>query len=279
MNPLDAAAEFARLSRSCEADGREAPLDRASLLISAAFEASVEPQTYLERLDALAERAVAAGAGATEPYAKIGAVLRTLFVDAGFRGNDLAYDDTRNSLLSSVLDRACGIPISLSIVLMEVSRRVGLPLDGIGLPGHFVVRFPDETSRLFIDAFRAGEIIDVAECRAIVDRLYRGRLSWRDDFLERVSNGFILKRVLLNLRNSLSHAKNYTGALMAIEMQLAVDPHDPTELRDRGILFARLRRYDRAIEDLEAYLLRAPDAGDGEHIRNTVQYLRQARNL
>jgi regulator of sirC expression with transglutaminase-like and TPR domain len=84
---------------------------------------------------------------------------------------------------------------------------------------------------------------------------------------------------LLNLKNSLSQAKEYPAALAAIQLRMAVDPDDATELRDRGILFARLRRYDRAIEDLEAYLRRSPDAGDSQHIRKTVQYLRQERNL
>ena len=85
--------------------------------------------------------------------------------------------------------------------------------------------------------------------------------------------------MLLNLKNSLSLSKNYVAALSAIELQLAIDPDDPTELRDRGILFARLHRYDRAIEDLETYLRRSPDAGDGKTIRDTVEFLRQARGL
>ena len=106
-----------------------------------------------------------------------------------------------------------------------------------------------------------------------------GRITWREEFLEPVSPRSIVKRVLLNLKNSLSQAKDYVAALAAIDMQLAIDPDDPTELRDRGIIYARLRRYDRAIEDLELYLRRLPNAGDGEHIRNTVQYLRQARDL
>jgi len=85
--------------------------------------------------------------------------------------------------------------------------------------------------------------------------------------------------VLLNLKNSLSQAKNYPSALAAIQLRMALDPDDATELRDRGILFARLRHYDRAIEDLEASLRRSPDAGDSQHIRNTVHYLRQERNF
>ena len=227
-------------------------------------------------LRAARARATAAG---TDSYAMMGAILHALFIEGGFRGNERAYDEPQNSLLASVIERRVGIPITLSIILLEVSRRLGLPLQGVGLPGHFVVRFPDPTSRLYIDPFRAGKILDVPACIALVERIYRGRLTWRDDFLAPLTSRAIVKRVLLNLKNSLSGAKDYAGALSASQLRMALDPDDATELRDRGILFARLHRYDRAIDDLEAYLRRSPNAGDSEHIRTTVQYLRQERNL
>jgi regulator of sirC expression with transglutaminase-like and TPR domain len=278
MKSAEAASRFNELVAACNASRGELPLDRACLLISAVFQPDVRLAACEATLDALAARAAATADG-SGTYEKFGAVLRTLFVGGGFRGNEAAYGDPENSLLSSVLERRQGIPITLSIVAMEVSRRVGIPLEGVGLPGHFVVRFPDPTSRLYVDVFNAGRIIDVAQCVGLVERLYRGRLTWSDEFLEPVPPRAIVKRVLLNLKNALSQAKNYAAALTAIQLQLSLDPADPTELRDRGILFARLHRYDRAIADLEAYLERLPDAGDGEHIRNTVQYLRQAKNL
>ncbi|MDQ2818756.1 MAG: transglutaminase-like domain-containing protein [Candidatus Eremiobacteraeota bacterium] len=274
-----AAAEFAEFVRRWGSDKSDLPLDRACLLVSAAFDPSVTVKPYEAMLDALAARAVATAVDRSDPYALMAAVLRTLFVVGEFRPNDRHYHDPRNSLLSSVLDRRIGIPITLSIVTMEVSRRAGVALQGIGLPGHFVVRFPDPTSRLYIDVFDGGRVIDVDQCVALVERLYRGRLTWRDEYLDPVPASAILKRVLLNLKNALSQAKNYAAALTAIGLQLTLDPDDPTELRDRGILFARLHRYERAIADLEEYLQRLPDAGDGEHIRNTVHYLRQANNL
>lgn len=277
MDARDAASQFSELVAECDAAARELPLDRVCLLISAVYDSSIELEKYLSVLDAFAGR-VAATAEGTSSYAMIGSVLHTLFVVGQFRGNERAYDEPANSLLASVIDRRMGIPISLSIVLMEISRRVGLPLEGVGLPGHFVVRFPDPTSRLYIDPFRGGAILDVAQCVELVERIYRGRLTWRDEFLAPLGSRAIVKRVLLNLKNSLSQAKNYPAALAAIQLRMTLDPSDATELRDRGILFARLRRYDRAIEDLEGYLRRSPDAGDSQHIRNTVQYLRQERN-
>lgn len=278
MSPHDASARFSALITACDESSTDIPLDRACLLVSAVFDPTVDVDEYVARLDRFAQTA-AATAEHSDSYAMIGAVLRTLFTAEGFRGNANAYDEPENSQLAAVIDRRTGIPITLSIVLMEVSRRVGLPLQGVGLPGHFVVRFPDETSRLYIDPYAGGAVLDVPQCVALFERLYRGRLTWRDEFLAPISQRAILKRVLLNLKNSLSQAKNYTAALAAIQLRMAVDPNDATELRDRGILFARLRRYDRAIEDLEAYLRRSPDAGDSQHIRNTVQYLRQERNL
>lgn len=277
MTPRDASAQFAQLIAECDDKAAALPLDRACLLISAVFDPSVNVERYLSQLDAFAGRA-SATAAKSGSYAIIGSVLRTLFVVGEFRGNANSYDEPENSLLAAVIERRIGIPITLSIVLMEVGRRLGLPLHGVGLPGHFVVQFPDPSSRLYIDAYNGGAILDVAQCVALFDRVYQGRLSWRDSFLAPLSHRAILKRVLLNLKNSLSQAKNYPAALAAIQLRMAVDPSDATELRDRGILFARLRRYDRAIEDLEAYLRRSPDAGDSQHIRNTVQYLRQERN-
>ena len=278
METRVAASQFSELVADCDGHGRELPLDQACLLASAVFDRSVDVEHALSRLDDFAAQA-ARTAGTGGSYAMIGTLLRTLFAELGFRGDERTYDEPANSLLASVIERRTGIPITLSIVLMEVGRRLGLPLQGIGLPGHFVVRFPDPTSDLFIDPFNGGAIVDVPGCVAIVERIYRGRLTWREEFLLPVDSRGIVKRVLLNLKNSLSQAKDYRNALLASQLRMTVDPHDATELRDRGILFARLRRYDRAIDDLEAYLRRSPDAGDSEHIRNTVKYLRQERSL
>jgi len=275
-----AGLEFAEYVKRCDEVGAQPRLDRACMLISAVFDRSVDPGRSERALDAIARHADAIRAGATDSYAIAGAVLDAVFRRAGFRGDATRYDDPRNSLLAIVLERRTGIPITLSVVVMEVARRIGLQLAGIGLPGHFVVRFPDATSRLFIDPFDGGRIIDAAQCVVIVDRHTGGRITWTDRFLEPVAPRAILKRLLVNLKNALSHAKDYASALTAIELQLALDPEDPTELRDRGILFARLHRYDRAIADLEAYLERRPDASDVKQIRDTVlRYLREARNL
>ena len=279
MDAVTAGLEFAEYVKRCDALGTQPQLDRACLLISAVFDRGVDVARSLRRLDALALDAEHAAAGATHSYAIAGAVLGAVFARGGFSGNAAHYHDPRNSLLASVLERRTGIPITLSIVVMEVARRVGVRLEGVGLPGHFVVRFPDDSSRLFIDAFDRGRIIDAPQCVDIVDRHTGGRITWADKFLEPVAPRAIIKRVLANLKNVLSHAKDYSSALTAIELQLALDPGDSTELRDRGILFARLHRYDRAIADFEAYLERSPDAADVKQIRDMLPRLREERNL
>jgi regulator of sirC expression with transglutaminase-like and TPR domain len=279
MDPLLAQIELSRLLGGSGAQ-RQPDLGRACLFISAVFDPSVDVDACEALLDAFAERAAGESDGATDSYAVAAAICRTLFVREGFRGNVDAFDEPANSLLSRVIERRIGIPITLSIVLMETARRLGLPLVGVGLPGHFIVRFPDATSALFIDAFGGGRILDRNDCIRLVDEQSKGRISWSDAFLEPVPPRAILKRVLVNLKNSLTLMQNYAAALAAIELQLTLDPEDPTELRDRGILFARLHRYDRAIADLEAYIERSPDAADVKQIRgNLLRYLREARNL
>jgi len=279
MDAVMAGLEFAEYVKRCDALGAHPHLDRACLLVSAVFERNVDIGRSLKELDAIALDAERAAAGSTDSYAMAGAVLDAVFDRAAFRGNPARYHEPGNSLLSTVLERRNGIPITLSIVVIEVARRIGLRLEGVGLPGHFVVRFPDSTSRLFIDAFDKGRIIDATQCVEIVDRHTGGRVTWSDRFLEPVAPRAIIKRVLSNLKNVLSHAKDYPSALTAIELQLALDPGDSTELRDRGILFARLHRYDRAIADFEAYLERSPDASDVKQIRDMLPRLREERNL
>jgi regulator of sirC expression with transglutaminase-like and TPR domain len=280
MDAALAQLEFSQYVKQCDRLAHAPALDRACLLISAAFDPTADLDRCIAQLDDIAESAARLAGGATDSYAIAGGVCRAIFTDRGFQGNIGEYEDPRNSLLSSVLGRRMGIPITLSIVVMEVARRLGSPLDGVGLPGHFVVRFPDATSRLFIDAFAGGRILDIPECVRLVERKSRGQITWSDAFLEPVEPRAIVKRLLANLKNSLSQAQNYAAALTAIEMQFALDPDDPTELRDRGILFARLHRYDRAIADLEAYIERSPDAAGVKHIRDTIlRYLREARNL
>lgn len=280
MDAVLAGLEFAELVKRCDEYGMQPALDRACLLVSAVFDPAVDVDRWQTYLDEVAQTAAKSAGGATDSYVIAGAVLDAVFKQHGFRGNDGDYHDPRNSLLSSVLERRTGIPITLSIVVMEVARRVGLQLSGVGLPGHFVVRFPDATSRIYIDPFDRGRIIDAPACVTLVERHTAGRVTWSDSFLEPVASRAIIKRLLVNLKNALSHAKDYSSALTAIELQLKLDPGDPTELRDRGILFARLHRYDRAIADLEAYLERSPDASDVRQIRDTVlRYLREARNL
>src|ERR1700687_5394113 len=143
MDTVIAGLEFAEFVKRCDECGVQPALDRACLLISAVFDPSADIDRCEAKLDDIAERAAKSAGGATDSYVITAALIDALFRHGGFCGNADEYNDPRNSLLSSVLERRAGIPITLSILLMEVARRVGLPLAGVGLPGHFVVRFPD----------------------------------------------------------------------------------------------------------------------------------------
>jgi regulator of sirC expression with transglutaminase-like and TPR domain len=168
------------------------PLDEAALLIAAQSDPNVEVQTQLARLDEVAARS---GAADTEE------VCHLVFETLGLRGDSETYDDPRNSYLHEVLDRRLGIPISLSVVLIEIGRRCGVPLEGVGMPGHFLVRDPNRPD-LLIDAFAGGRRLDRAACARLIHAATGTKIEIRDDMLASVGPRSILTRMLANLDHS-----------------------------------------------------------------------------
>jgi regulator of sirC expression with transglutaminase-like and TPR domain len=195
-----------------------------------------------------------------------------IFEELGFTGNQTDYYDPRNSLLSEVLERRTGIPITLSIVYMEIGRRAGLHVEGIGLPGHFIVRAQEATSgeALLVDPFN-GKIVDAEDCQERLDTIYGGQAPLTDVHLRPVSTREILARLLRNLKGIYAQAGLYRRALSIIERILLVAPGAIEERRDRGALLAQLGQYPQAINDVQAYLKRAPDAPDAERVKEQLQ--------
>src|SRR5438445_11102873 len=150
-------------------------LAEASLLIAGEEYPGLDPAPYLGRLDELGahlrRRAGDAGADALVPE-----LNRLLFEEEGFRGNTVDYYDPRNSFLNDVLDRRTGIPISLSTVYMAVGRRAGVPVQGVGLPGHFVVRVTTAGGEALVDPFHDGAVLTLEDCQERLDRIYGGKV-------------------------------------------------------------------------------------------------------
>ncbi len=168
----------------------EIPLDEVALCIAAVARAHVDVDAGLALLDGLAAKVA-------EPT--LDGLRRLLFVDQRFRGDDATYDDPRNSFLDVVLERRRGIPISLSVLTMEVGRRVGVPLAGVGMPSHFLLRDKVDSS-VFVDPFHGGRLLDAPGCRRLLESRVGDGVTWRDDYLAPVPRLAIVWRMLTNLK-------------------------------------------------------------------------------
>jgi regulator of sirC expression with transglutaminase-like and TPR domain len=280
MTPADkliAAGARSRFAKEVLQPEEAIDLARAALLVGAEEEPRrCDVGRCLARLDELGrearERAAAWGGSRVE------ALNRYLFEEQGFVGNEADYYDPRNSMLHQVLARHKGIPITLSVVYIEVGRRAGLRVEGVGLPGHFIVRaWEDEGSGVLVDPFN-GRMTDDDECRKRLDVIYEGELTLSDEYLRPVGTRSILARMLGNLKAVYVQAQLFRRALAAVERILLLTPHDLDERRDRGMLLAQLNRTPEAIAETQSYLNLAPDAPDAEVVREQLKkmQLRQA---
>jgi len=211
-------------------------LGRATLLIAGEEYPGLDILRYVAKLEAMAA-AVRPGVTTTDdPITKIEHLNSYLFEERGFRGNTQEYYDPRNSFLNDVLDRRLGIPITLSVVYMEVGRRVGMPLHGVGMPGHFIMKYVDAQGDIYIDPFSKGRILSRAACEGLLQDIYGEPVPFQETFLAPVSKKQILSRILMNLKAIYLHTKDYLKALSIVERQLIIQPNTEQEMKDRAAL-------------------------------------------
>src|SRR6185436_5943071 len=202
------------------------------------------------------------------------AILRLLYQELGFRGNVEDYYDPRNSFLNDVIDRRTGIPITLSMVYMEVARRAGLDVTGVGLPGHFLVRAEGRGRAVLVDPFHGGTLLSEADCQRRLDRVFEGRVRLEPSMLEACPRKAILGRMLRNLKAIYVKGDDYARALRTIDLLLTLDPESAEDRRDRGLLHAAFDCYALAAADLEAYLSLAPAAPEAMAVRVKITQMR-----
>jgi regulator of sirC expression with transglutaminase-like and TPR domain len=231
-------------------------LGEAALLLAADEAPDLDVEHWLRELDRLAERA--ADRPASDP---LDALTRELYQETGLRGNRLDYDDPRNSFLHEVLGRKLGIPISLGVICIEVGRRLGLALHGVGFPGHFLLRV-EGGAELYLDPFDRAQQLDRADCRRLLQRIGGRTMRFEPRFLEPIGTRAILHRMAGNLRAIYTRLEQPHLALGCLDRQLAVEPDRAEDRRERGRLALSLGLVDRAIEDFERYLDLAPVAED-----------------
>jgi regulator of sirC expression with transglutaminase-like and TPR domain len=252
-------------------------LASAALLIVLDEYPALNVSDYLERIDALAERTSAhLHFDAQErPMEAIESINHELFVIERFRGNQEDYYDPRNSFLNEVLDRKTGIPITLSVLYMEVARRIGLKLEGVGMPGHFIVKCQRNDVAIFVDPFGQGEILLEEGCQRKLTHLHGKDFKFNRSCLDAVNNHQILTRMLHNLKAIYWNRQNYTKSLGVIEKLLLINPTS-AELRDRGLAHYQLDHFSSAIKDWSRYLELRPGAPDAAEVSKNVKLAAQA---
>lgn len=267
---------FHNIARASEA---EINLAHAALLVGYDDYPNLDIGAYLARLDVYARNIRARLPTDSNYELKIGALNQYLFEDEGFTGNATDFYDPRNSFLNEVMDRKLGIPITLSVLYMEVGRRIGLQLAGVSFPGHFLVKLPLENALIVLDPFNGGIALDEDDLKQRLRQTYGDTAGPSTapivSLLAGASKKQILLRMLRNLKAVYIHRGEGDKALTAINRALTIAPDAADELRDRGGLYQSLECFRSALADYNAYLARKPDAMDAAIIRERVLALQK----
>jgi regulator of sirC expression with transglutaminase-like and TPR domain len=261
----DAGQRFVRLVRGQESTLR---LDEAALLVAAHAHPGLDVDAQLGRLDDLA-------AGCRTPT--LDGLVAHLFGREGFIGARDDYYNPGNSLLNEVLDRRRGIPITLSILAMEVGRRLGVPLSGVGMPGHFLLRDKVDTS-VFVDPFSGGRYLDARQCERLFHAVAGREATFEESFLDPVRPRAIVARLLANLKAVYRNRGERRGLVWVVALRSAIPGVPPSERRELAVLLAASGRFDAAADELEK-LAADVAAGPSEAVTQSTEHRQAARRF
>jgi len=266
MREDGARTAFTRIIRLPEP---ELDLGEGALLIAAEEYPELRLATYLGWLERTAAELKRRIRVETDPARIVEACNQYLFQELRFQGNRTDYDDPRNSYLNEVIDRRLGIPISLAVVYLALGERAGLPVRGVGLPGHFLVGYAPAmaAAEIFIDPFN-GRVLDRQGCDRLLQETYQGALTMRPAFLEPVRKRQVLARMLNNLKGIFASKGDLRKALAASDRIMLADPHLTSEWRDRGMILFHLHRDREALTEFTRYLALRPEPEDAARIRS-----------
>jgi regulator of sirC expression with transglutaminase-like and TPR domain len=271
-------ADFDAFEAAVAGHPDEVDLFSAAMVIARLGGHPVDPHAAARVLDLIAEDVLAEAGDRPSHEALAHAIENQLFAVRGFRGSFDHYDDPENSYLDRVLERRVGIPITLSLVYLEVASRVGLPAEGIGFPGHFIVRYGQPGSYTYLDPFQQGARLDEAELLAMLRGLDLGGAR-PETFLAAVTRRQILQRMLNNLHVIFRNRRDIQRWHDTIELQLRLAPWNVALIGERGMLRYRLGRLEEALPDLETYVSVAEKDASPGAIRLLDQLRIRYRNM
>jgi regulator of sirC expression with transglutaminase-like and TPR domain len=252
---LDAALEL--LSRS-----PEAPLDVAEIALRLARDEypELDVDADLGELAAMAHEARRYLRG--DLAAKVAVLCRYLFHDMGFHGNVKDYYDPRNSYLNQVLERRTGIPITLSVLTLAVGQRAGLAVEGVGLPGHFIVKVVEGPHEILIDPFHGGRVLTDLDCENLVRQVTGVAFHASALTLQAMPVGLVIRRMLANLKGIYLSREDFARALRVMERLYLLNTRDVVLRRDLGTTLVKVGQFGKALDHLRFYLEQATEADD-----------------
>lgn len=252
----------------------EISLAQAALQFAAHLAGPVDVAHYRSLLADMAGEVGPTVLAAADDAGRIAALNTYLFAVLQFTGNRDDYYAAGNSFLNQVIDHRRGIPISLSVIYLEIGWALGLPVFGVGMPGHFIVGYELPDSQTYIDVFNQGRRLTEADCLEICQLPLSDLIPFRRDYLKPAAKRAILYRMLLNLKQIFLKSQDWPAAYKTVDLMLQLYPEQVGDIRDRGLLAYRLNRLRDAIFDLERYLNLAPQARDAAWLRDHLDTIR-----
>jgi regulator of sirC expression with transglutaminase-like and TPR domain len=231
---------------------------------------------YIQKISQMGRTLKESTSDVKNPTYLISILNEFLFENLGFIGEMDDYYNPKNNFLNEVIEKKSGLPITLSILYVEIAKFIGLDLKIIGFPSHVLVKYNEE---MILDPFNDGRLLDIDDLQEILDRNFDGQLEFEPEFLDEIKAEQVLVRLARNLKNSYFQSYAHEKALKCVNMTLAIEPESPEDIRDKGILEEKLLNYDVALKCLNHYLEINPNAEDVdfilELIRNTKTKINQ----
>lgn len=286
--------EIDAFARIVALDDDHIDLGEAALLIAKDEYPNLDVKKYLKKLDLMAQHLKEVIENQTDPKTVIKLINKYLFEELGFEGNRQEDTDPKNSFLNDVLDRKKGLPITLSLVYIELASRLKLPIYGVGLPLHFIVKYKTADNNkdikniknikdikdikdIYIDPYNIGAILSEADCKSKVSELYGGKVEFKKEFLNVVTKKQILVRMLNNLRAIYYSRAEYRKLEQVVKRILLITPDSPEDTKLMGFLRYGTSDYPRALWYFKRYLRLEPNALDADQIRRYIEHAK--RNL
>ena len=270
-HPAFARNRFVEIARQPDA---RLDLVEGSLVIALEDDPSIDIDSYLERVGEWSGAVRERLDGSRDVDRVVEAINRLLFEEEGFHGEDEDYYDPRSALLSATLDKHAGLPISLSVLYIEVARRVGAEVSGVSLPGRFLVKFSGAFGIVVVDPFEGGRVLTTLELQKLLDDVYGGGVRLREHHLRSFSPKEILARELARLKAAYLAQHDLPHAAASIDRLLILDENDPFEVRDRATVAVQMHAYAEAVACLERYLALRPHADDTARVREQIVWLK-----